>query len=373
MIHLMPASRTAIRPWHIVTISFLFYALLTIAQNNGDPLALVTIGTRFSEGNPQGTEGYDGQFAYYIARDPSTAAQYIDVPAYRFQRILLPALGRLLALGQEPLLPWALLIVNLVALGVGTALMERLLTEHGASRWYALSYGLTIGTFGAARLTLAEPLAYALVLGGIVVLARRERWLWGAFLFALAALAKETTFLFAAGYVLYWLYERRWRVAVLFGIVVIAPFVLWQFVLYRWLGAFGIGSGGAMATSFEVIPFAGIIRILTEGGLGVFLVFGAIIIPFVLVPTAWGLWRCWRDLQAGGLVLYDFLLFTNAFIMLFVPFSTYREPLAILRFIVGLQIAVILYAAWKPAPRALRNTTIWIVTLMFIYALQPNG
>jgi hypothetical protein len=351
----------------------LIYCLFTIAQNNGDPLALVTIGTRFSEGNPDGTEGYDGQFVYYIARDPSTAAQYIDVPTYRFQRILLPALGRLLALGQESLVPWTLLIVNLVALGAGTALMERLLTEYGASRWYALSYGLTIGTFGSVRLSLPEPLAYALVLGGVVVLAKRERWLWGAFFFAFAALAKQTTLLFAAGYVLYWLYQRRWHVAGLFGMIVIAPFTIWQIVLYRRLGAFGVGSGGALATSFEMIPFAGVIRILTEGGLSVFLVFGAIIAPFVLVPTAWALWRCWRDLQNRGLSLYDFLLFTNTSIMLFVPFSTYREPLAILRFIVGLQLAVILYAAWKPAPRALRNTTIWIVTLMFVYALQPGG
>lgn len=369
----MPSMRTAIRPWLVVTILCSIYVVFTIAQNNGDSLALVTMGTRFSEGNPEGTEGYDGQFVYYIARDPATAAQYIDVPAYRFQRILLPALARLLAFGQESLIPWTLLIVNLIALGAGTALIERLLAEHGASRWYALGYGLTIGMFGSVRLSLPEPLAYALVLGGIVVLAKRGRWLWGAFFFALAGLAKETTLFFAAGYVLYWLYQRRWRVAVSFAMVVIAPFALWQLILYSRLGAFGVGSGGALATSFEGIPFAGVIRILTEGGLGVFLVFGAIIAPFVLVPTAWALWRCWRDLQARGLSLYDFLLFTNAFIMLFVPFSTYREPLAILRFIVGLQIAVILYAAWKPAPRALRNTTTWIVTLMFIYALQPGS
>ncbi len=368
----MPSLHTAIRPWLVVTILSLIYVVFTIAQNNGDPLALVTIGTRFSEGNPVGTEGYDGQFVYYIARDPSTAAQYIDVPAYRFQRILLPLLGRLLAFGQESLIPWTLLIVNVVALGAGTALMERLLTEHGANRWYALSYGLTIGTFGSVRLSLPEPLAYALVLGGIV-LASRGRWLWSAFLFSLAALAKETTLLFAGGYVLYWLYQRRSRVAVLFGVVVIAPFAFWQFVLYSRLGAFGIGSGGALATNFEIVPFAGVFRILTEGGLGVFLVFGAIIAPFVLVPTAWALWRCWRDLQNRGVSLYNFLLFTNAAIMLFVPFSTYREPLATLRFIVGLQVAVILYAAWKPAPRALCNTTIWIVTLMFTYALQPSS
>jgi hypothetical protein len=369
----MPSFCTAIRPWLVVTILCLIYVIFTIAQNNGDPLALVTIGTRFSEGNVQGTEGYDGQFVYYIARDTSTAANNIDVPAYRFQRILLPILGRLLAFGQESLIPWALLAVNLIALGAGTALMERLLTELKASHWYALSYGLTIGTFGSARLSLPEPLAYALVLGGVVALSKRGRWLWGAFFFTLAGLAKETTLFFAAGYVLIWLFQRRWRIAVLFSIIVIAPFALWQIVLYSRLGAFGVGSGGALATNFEVFPFAGVVRILTEGGLGVFLVFGAIIAPFVLAPTAWALWRCWHDLQDQQWSVYTVLLFTNAAIMPFVPFSTYREPLAILRFIVGLQIAVILYAAWKPALRALRNTTVWIVTLMFIYALQPSS
>ena len=55
--------------------------------------------------------------------------------------------------------------------------------------------------------------------------------------------------------------------------------------------------------------------------------------------------------------------------MPFVPFSTYREPLGILRFIVGLQIAVILYAANRHNVRALRNSTIWIVTTMFIFSL----
>ena len=99
----MPSLRTWIRPWIIVTVLCLIYTVFTVIQNGGDPLALVTIGTRFSEGNPTGTEGYDGQFVYYIARDPSTATQYIDVPAYRFQRILLPMLARFLAFGQVSL------------------------------------------------------------------------------------------------------------------------------------------------------------------------------------------------------------------------------------------------------------------------------
>ncbi len=358
-----------IRPWMVVTVLCLAYSLLIVTQSGGDPLALVTIGTRFSEGNPQGSEGYDGQFVYYIARDPSTAAQYIDVPAYRYQRILLPALGRLFVTGEESLIPWALFFVNLVALGVGTALLEHLLVELRASRWYALSYGLTIGTFGSVRLSLPEPLAYAFVLGGIV-LATRERWLWSGLLFALAALAKETTLFFAAGYVLYLFYQRRWRVGALFGVVSVLPFAIWQLVLYDRLGAFGIGSGGAMATSFEIIPFAGVIRILTDAGVMVFLVLGILVLPFVVIPTLWGLWRTWSDLQNRQWSIYTLLLFANALIIPFVPYSTYREPYAILRFIVGLQLAFILYAAHKPAPRALRYTTLWIVTVMMIYNLQ---
>ncbi len=46
-------------------------------------------------------EGYDGQFAYYIARDPADSPDCLDVPAYRMQRILLPALGALFSLGQD--------------------------------------------------------------------------------------------------------------------------------------------------------------------------------------------------------------------------------------------------------------------------------
>src|SRR4051812_40184986 len=48
-----------------------------------------------------GLQGYDGQFTYYIARDLLDAKPNLDVPAYRFQRILHPLMVRLLSLGQE--------------------------------------------------------------------------------------------------------------------------------------------------------------------------------------------------------------------------------------------------------------------------------
>jgi hypothetical protein len=390
-----------IRPWMIVTLLCLLYALWVVAVY--EPLALVTLGSRYDEANG-GSARYDGQFNYHIARDPSTAAPLIDVPAYRFQRILLPALA--LPFPDEAI-PFAMLAVNLVALAAGTALLESLLVGSGVSRWYALAYGLTLGTFGAARLSLSEPLAYGLALGGMWA-ALRGRVVWSAVLFALAALAKETTLIMAAGVGLWLLLDgyvgvgaqhavplrtdtqagaqtrhalplsRRIARAVGFGAATLALFIGWQIMLYIHLGAFGVGSGGALATSFEAIPFMGVIRIVTEGalpvlaanGVGAFIgfvaIFAVIVGVFVLLPTVWGLLHAWRDLRAGQVTLWTWLLLATSAIMLFVPFSTYREPVGILRFIVGLQIAVIGYAAERRQRRALNYSLAWVLTVFFV-------
>ncbi len=371
--------RMMLRPWSLAAFLCLLVVSAVILSNQGDPLALVTIGTRFSEGIPEdagGTEGYDGQFVYYIARDPSSAPSYLDVPAYRFQRILLPVTARALAFGQDSLIPWALLVINLVSLAAGTWLLERLLVAQGVSRWYALTYGLTIGIFGSVRLSVPEPLTYALVLAGIT-LAGRERWGWSALLFALAALAKETALVFAAAYALYLLRHRHWRNLMMFSGIAVTPFVVWQLVLKATFGSFGVGSGGALATSFEVIPFAGVARIITDSPpdarLALLGIFGVILVPFVLIPTVWGLRQGFIALRRGDWSAVALLLLVNALVMPFVPFSTYREPLGILRFIVGLQIAVVLYAAYRRDSRALRLSTIWIVTILFMGSLVAGN
>src|SRR5690606_11159879 len=137
-----------------------------------------------------------------------------------------------------------------------------------------------------------------------------------------------------------------------FGVVALTPFAVWQAVLADRLGAAGVGAGGALATAFEIIPFAGVIRILTEGGLTVLLVLGAILLPFVLLPSLWGLVAGWRALRRGDASLTTWLLLASAGVMAFIPFSTYREPLGILRFVVGLHVAVVLFAAQHRQRRA---------------------
>ncbi len=304
-----------------------------------------------------GAEGYDGQFTYYIALDPANAAPRLDVPAYRYQRILHPILVRLLSLGQEPLMPWIMVATNLIALAAGTAALEQLLVAERVSRWYALTYGLFGGIFFAVRVSTSEPLAYGLILLAILA-GQRNRLNWQAVLLALAALAKETTVFFVAGYVLYYLLERRWRDAVRLILIAVLPFAAWQGFLAIWLGQPGIGSGGAMATPFEIIPFRGI-WLLAD--FGPFLLFGLLLLPFAVLPTLWGLWRAGRDVLRRKWHPYVFILLTNAAIMPFVPFSTYREPLGIARFLPGLVIGVVLYAALRKARRALVYSTLWVL------------
>jgi hypothetical protein len=357
----------------VVLVLNLAYLGVILTANSADPKVFVTLGECFSQCTGQdgthctaNTEGYDGQFAYYIARSPAGSRDCLDAPAYRMQRILLPALGRVLSLGQAPLIPWAFLVINLIALVGGTALLEDLLITERVSRWYALTYGLFAGVFMAVRLSTTEALAYGLVIAGIWFGQRNRLWAM-AILLALAGLAKETTGVFAAGYLLHFALHRRWRDAVRTALVVGVPFAVWQNVLYAWLGAFGVGSGGAKATPFEIIPFYGVLKIATEGSLAAFVVLGVLlVIPAAVLPSLWALWRTIRDLRDRKWEPYTCLLLANAALMPFVPFSTYREFLGLLRFMPGLVLMVVLYAAHDRLRRPLLYSTLWIMLILFV-------
>src|SRR5262245_10147804 len=76
------------------------FTLAGLALHGWNPLWFVWIGERFSNLDPHGRTGYDGQFVYYIARDGWSALPHIDNPPYRLQRIAYPLLVRLVSLGN---------------------------------------------------------------------------------------------------------------------------------------------------------------------------------------------------------------------------------------------------------------------------------
>ncbi len=349
------------RPFHIVGLIALAYIALTLARYGGDPMKFVLVGTRYDPGLPGGTWGYDGQFAYQIARDPLGASRFLDVPAYRYQRILYPLISWALALGQGAFVPWTLIAVNWLALVVGTRLTEDILTGRGVNRWYALSYGLFGGLMMAVRLDLTEPLAYTLAQAALLSY-ERGRVRGAAGWLALAALTKETTLLVAAGFLLSFALSRRWRDLVQWAVIVGAPFAALQVFLRVWLGAWGVGSGGAMGTPFEWIPYRGLWS-LAAINVRAFALIALIVTPMALLPALAALIAALRDVTRRDVHPLVCILLTNALIIPFTPQSTLREPLGMLRFIVGLVAAVLAWGAYRKSRRALNYSLLWIATL----------
>jgi hypothetical protein len=186
-----------------------------------------------------------------------------------------------------------------------------------------------------------------------------------ALLLALAALTKETTLIAVTGLLLYLALERRWRQAVRLGAIVGVPFAAWQGVLWAWLGAPGVGAGGAMATPFEAIPFMGLLRV-AQVNVRVFGILLAILGPLFVLPALWAITTSARDLWRGRRHPFVTILLLQAAVLLFLPNSTWREPLAMARLGVGLVAATLLYGALRRSRRVLTFSFFWLATLALL-------
>src|SRR5215813_11138140 len=134
------------------------FTLTALALHEWNPLWFVWIGERWANLDPQGRSGYDGQFIYFLARDGWAALPHLDSPSYRLQRILYPALARLLSGANTTALPWVMVALNFAAILAITLLITRWLVTHGLSRWWGLTYPLFVGTLMSYARDLTEPI-----------------------------------------------------------------------------------------------------------------------------------------------------------------------------------------------------------------------
>jgi len=355
-----------VRPAVVTLAAMLLMVFLVILNAGGNPLELARIGTIYSQSDPQGTEGYDGQFVYFIALepDPQLVQSSLDVPAYRYQRILLPLAANFLSFGNDASIPWLLPLILLLCHFAGTWIVGELLARWGVSPWYAVTYGLWVGFSLSIRLDLPEPIAYAFVAGAILAWERKKHLL-SYVLFGLGLFAKEVTIVFVAAAVLTALTQKSWRDLLGLGFISLLPFGLFQVWLIQIFGQSGIGSGGAMATSFELIPFMGLLRIWLFSaiyGLAMMIVF----IPAIVLPSIWGIIVSLRKLIDWDTNVVVFALLFNALAIPFLPFSTFRETGGLLRFACGLVLAVLLFSARYRMAKVLRYSQLWIVLNVFL-------
>jgi hypothetical protein len=257
--------------------------------------------------------GYDGQFAYFIAVDPEKARYYSDVSlAMRYSRILYPMTARLLALGRPAWIPLTLILVNWLAIGLGTWAVAAWCRLNKLSVWYALVYAFFIGQAISFSRDLTEPLAYALVAWAVYVLARWQHQVWLAgILFGLAGLSRETSLLFPFLF-FFWVFYAYWRQknilsalfqGFIFGFLAFAPFVAWQIIIFLWLGVANSDNGVLN------LPYSGLFQLYPFSA-KVIEVIQATIIPATLCVGI-VIWSFWRDKASRGRVEL-WLLLANA-------------------------------------------------------------
>ena len=90
-----------------------------------------------------------------------------------------------------------------------------------------------------------------------------------------------------------------------------------------------------------------------------------------LAATLLSLWASGRDLWRGRWHPFTTMLLANALAMVFLPQSTYREFLAMLRLTTGLMATTILYGAARRSKRILNYTLLWLASLVFLAKEGP--
>jgi hypothetical protein len=194
--------------------------------------------------------GYDGQYYFVIAADPLHAHSYLTGgnAGYLYSRILYPMLGRVFSAGSVSALPYAFLVINLVAVAGGTLAVALWLRKRGSSPWFALLYALWPGLLFCTFRDLTEPLAFGLTAAAMLALdpARTRRIALATALFALALLTRETVipFVVAAGATLALADRRRepglgrvrrivltWKRGAVMVAAACLPLLLWRIVV----------------------------------------------------------------------------------------------------------------------------------------------
>ena len=253
----------------VAVVAGALFCGLRLAALDGNPTAFVVAGgptshpSELPEGFDLAGAGYDGQFFYRLARSPLSTAETeagitFDTGPYRQQRIVYPAAAWALAGGGRPgLVPWALIAVNVAALGVAAGAAALLARRAGRRWWWGLAC-LPPGVAISLARDLSEVVAVALVLVGLAGWAS-GRWSRGAVGWTLAALARETTLVVPVAHLLVALWRRDWRQAGWLGLPP-AVWLAWQgWLAARWGDVPVLSGKGNLG-----IPFQGLARTLAQ-------------------------------------------------------------------------------------------------------------
>jgi hypothetical protein len=270
----------------------------------------------------------------------------------------------LLALGHQDWIPYTLILVNIVAIGLCAFLAAKTLDHFDVNPWYALPCGLYVGLLIALRLDTNEPCSHALILASVWFHTRDRTWL-SAFALGLAIFAKETAIVALAAFSVSFLLSQKWKRIWQLLLAAGLPFVAHRSLLYEGFGSIGLASGGSGATGFSLIPFGGLLAIGGDS-IAALLIWLLIMTPLVVLPSVAAVILAGRSLRRGARNPLVLMLLGYGLLMIVLPRSTYHELSGTARLSIGLVHSMVLYGGLRRDPRVLNYSLLWMFSLVLL-------
>ncbi len=174
------------------------------------------------------SQGFDGQFYYLIAHDPSPAggmAAAIDSPDLRYQRILVPFLAYAAALGNPRAIAFSFVAVNLVFLFLGAWWFSKLMLLRGSNPAWGLAF-LLVPAVPISLDRMTVDLALVALAAGALYFWETNQPAKMLAVMTLLCLTRDTGLVVVGAFVAFFLIQRQWKRA-LFGIASAVPFAAW--------------------------------------------------------------------------------------------------------------------------------------------------
>ena len=177
--------------------------------------------------------GMDGQMFLSIAFDPflrnPDTIQALDVPDFRYRRILYPLLGYILGLGKVTLIPYAMVAINCISIIAIILYTKAYFKLIETPAWQSILVLCIPSVWIILYFSTAGLLSSALLVSSLYYY-RTQKVLLSAFLIGLACFARETILIVVLSFCCASLLQRKWKEFLLF-LASSIPWLCWNFYI----------------------------------------------------------------------------------------------------------------------------------------------
>lgn len=223
-------ATTAAFCWQFATVHFLFGGNWTGLFYCGDvdtPMPPELDGEQIYRFH--GVTGHDGRYYHLVAHDPlfkRNFARYLDRPALRYRRILVPGLAALLSFGHSNWVDPVFFAEILVFVFLGTFWLASWSVSHGHSVYWGFLFCATPATLTSVPITLIDVSLAALTAGFVLYVEQKSPVKLFAVL-ACAVLARETGLLLLIGWCGWLVFQRHFLLAIKYAAAAL-PSACWD-------------------------------------------------------------------------------------------------------------------------------------------------